>query len=82
MMTTPSAATTAKNRNSGDEVCSNITVPVNSMDEIRQDTSTKLAALLTDAVVRLKLAELPALAINHYHETCKIAQRTRTPYTT
>lgn len=36
--------------------------------DIGNDTRTKLAALLTDVGVRLKLAGLPASAIDHYRE--------------
>lgn len=37
-----------------------------------EDASSKLAALLTDVGVRLKLAGLPASAIDHYHEALEV----------
>lgn len=37
-----------------------------------EDVSSKLAALLTDVGVRLKLAGLPASAIDHYHEALDV----------
>lgn len=66
--------TTTSNTNSNPAVPASLSEPSASSlpTEVRQETCTKLAALLTDVGVRLKIAGLPASAIDHYHEALDV----------